>query len=961
MNHNPSNKRFLGSLLIAAACASGAGQTAVADSVRPFEGEKSTWHDGFDRFDYLMDEQTLEIQPFKRADDERFGIKDPPSGKRRCVVIVPKKPALGNPWSWRGCYWDHQPQTEVELLRRGFHIAYVSANASLKPGKTWDAWYNILTDKHGLSTKPAFIGMSRGGEYAYTWATANPGKVSCIYADNPGVNPDVLKKLGDLAAADVPVLHVCGSIDPLLGRVSSSIEAIYQQFGGRISVMIKEVAGHHPHSLKNAGPIADFIAQHVQSASTTPPPYLAGRISRSSFYGRENVYRDFPGEGTFITCRGPWFTPSFDRYSFTIGGVEGSINVIVPKTAAAGKPWVLRADFVGPDAVVDLALLEQGFHIVTGPVPYNADGPSLASWNAVYDLFTRHGFSKKPVLAGAGGAAGEAYAWAIANPEKVSCIYGENPVLRCTMTKDQPLDHLAALAKAGVAVLHACGSLDPKYASQTLEAQRRFKALGGSMTVVVQEGVGHYPTAPRDRKTVVDFIIGRQGPSGVGRTPVPKDGPHAGNGRYVKVGYPPSTVEGELRIAVTYTLWIPESVERLRGLIVHQHGAGTTASIEGSTAAYDLHWQALARKWDCALLGPSYHVRHEQNDLSPGASELWFDPRRGSEKAFLKALGDLGRESHQPELESVPWVLWGHSGGGIWSDVLSTMHPERVVAMWLRSGSAAQFRSHPEFVPPQVPEACYAIPIMLNPGVKEERRFPQNPPGLERGPWWGNLATFREYRRHGALVGLAPDPRTDHECGDSRYLALPYLDACMAQRLPDKGSADQTLKPMSARRAWLGPLLGTSAVPAEEYHGDLKESVWLPDEAVAKAWETYVKTGAVSDTTPPPAPLHVRASASRDQGTEITWHAAADFESGIRCFLIVRDGQELAKVPNNPVGRFGRPLFQSMTYHDTPAQPLAEMRHVDTMAKPGGKHVYSVITVNSVGLKSEPSPEVAPE
>ena len=67
------------------------------------------------------------------------------------------------------------------------------------------------------------------------------------YADNPGVNSDVLKKLADLAAADVPVLHVCGSIDPLLGRVSTAIENIYQQFGGRISVMIKEGAGHHPH------------------------------------------------------------------------------------------------------------------------------------------------------------------------------------------------------------------------------------------------------------------------------------------------------------------------------------------------------------------------------------------------------------------------------------------------------------------------------------------------------------------------------------------------------------------------------------------------------------------------------------------------------------------------------------------------------------------------------------------
>src|SRR6266851_8993857 len=107
-----------------------------------------------------------------------------------------------------------------------------------------------------------------------------------------------------------------------------------------------------------------------------------------------------------------------------------------------------------------------------------------------------------------------------------------------------------------------------------------------------------------------------------------------GAGQYLKVDYPASTVTNGLQVAVTYTLWIPDGVSRLRGIIVHQHGAGTTASIEGSTAAYDLHWQALARKWDCAIWGSSYHVLNEKIDTSPGASELWFDPRRGSEKTF---------------------------------------------------------------------------------------------------------------------------------------------------------------------------------------------------------------------------------------------------------------------------------------------------------------------------------------
>ncbi len=102
---------------------------------------------------------------------------------------------------------------------------------------------------------------------------------------------------------------------------------------------------------------------------------MGGKFTRSSYYSTENSYRDFPHEGAYITCRGPYFTECYDRYAFDLAGVEGTITVIVPKTAAAGKPWVFRADFVGRDAVVDLALLAKGFHIVTGPVPYNADGP----------------------------------------------------------------------------------------------------------------------------------------------------------------------------------------------------------------------------------------------------------------------------------------------------------------------------------------------------------------------------------------------------------------------------------------------------------------------------------------------------------------------------------------------------------------------------------------------------------
>jgi hypothetical protein len=427
-----------------------------------FTGEKTSWH-GFDRFDYLMDEAALTVQPIKASPDEKDGIKGGVKGQLRCVVVVPKEAAPGKPWSWRGRYFDHEPQAEIELLKRGFHIGFIQCDA----GKPWAAWYTFLTEKHGLSKKPAFIGMSGGGRNAFTWATSNPDKVSCIYADNPLITRESLMKLGELAQLDIPLLHICGSLDPLLDHHTLPVESIYQQLGGRISVMIKDGAGHHPHSLRDPTLIADFIVQSLEEASGTSPAFAGKKFTKSSFYSVENQYRDFPQEGMYITCRGPLFSNSYDRYEFKPDNMTGTIAVIAPKMAAPGKPWVFRADFVPRHGVVDLALLHKGFHIVTGPGPTNTDGTDLQQWNAVYKHLIGQGFSTKPVMEGAGRAAGEAYAWAIGNPDKVSCIYSENPILRSNMSKTQPLDNLASLAKAGVHLLHVCGSLDPWLNGQT--------------------------------------------------------------------------------------------------------------------------------------------------------------------------------------------------------------------------------------------------------------------------------------------------------------------------------------------------------------------------------------------------------------------------------------------------------------------------------------------------------------
>ena len=72
----------------------------------------------------------------------------------------------------------------------------------------------------------------------------------------------------------------------------------------------------------------------------------------------------------------------------------------------------------------------------------------------------------------------------------------------------------------------------------------------------------------------------------------------------------------------------------------------------------------------------------------------------------------------------------------------------------------------------------------------------------------------------------------------------------------------------------------------------------------------------------------------------------------------MRDNQALVRLPAmTPLGVYGRPLFQGLSYHDTPEGPPAppEMRYLDVSAKPGEKHTYSILTINSAGVPSEPS------
>src|SRR5579859_1877817 len=203
------------------------------------------------------------------------------------------------------------------------------------------------------------------------------------------------------------------------------------------------------------------------------------------------------------------------------------MSIVMQLKPAPGKPWVFHPSFLERDSTVDMALLAKGYHIVLPPI--SGPGAVQKQWDEVYKLMVDNGFAKKVVMEGTGAKAGESYAWAIANPDKVSVIYDRNPLMRSLMSntppigspapvdpylprpsKTQLIDNLAPLAKAGVPILHDCGSLDPFLKDQTRVVQDRYKKLGGKITVLLTEGEGHFPVSRKDANPVMDFIASNQ-------------------------------------------------------------------------------------------------------------------------------------------------------------------------------------------------------------------------------------------------------------------------------------------------------------------------------------------------------------------------------------------------------------------------------------------------------------------
>ena len=388
--------------------------------------------------------------------------------------------------------------------------------------------------------------------------------------------------------------------------------------------------------------------------------------------------------------------------------------------------------------------------------------------------------------------------------------------------------------------------------------------------------------------------------------------------------------------SANYSIFIPEGVDTLRGILIHQHGCGNYDKSTRSNIVYDIQYQEFARKWNFALLGPALsQFKNCPNcgDPSNGIRECleWSDPANGSEKALLVSLNTFADSSGHPELRTVPWLLWGHSGGGHWVLSMLNKHPEKVIALFALS---AAFDEIFDF-----PRSAASVPVMLRHAGSKDF----NDKGIN---CWGNsVAQYKKLRAINGFSSVAYSPKNEHGSGYSRYLAIPFFDAVLSQRLPVKGST--ILRKMDDSSAWLGDTITHEIFKHTTFTGRKENLCWLPDSLTAVKWRELALTGTVTDITAPLSPSNLKVISTDNQKYTLTWNAKADIESGISHFNVYRNDTLLTRLPESAE-------YQSFGYGDEPKGPaLAELTFRINKMSENKKVTIAITTVNRAGLESE--------
>lgn len=240
---------------------------------------------------------------------------------------------------------------------------------------------------------------------------------------------------------------------------------------------------------------------------------------------------DFPGK------KADW--NGFERFDFELEGIP--CIVVKPRRAENGNLWVWRARFFDAFPNLDIAMLKQGWflaHIDIGDL-YGSE-EAMRRFDILYQYLTQEfGFARKAALEGFSRGGLAVFNWACRCPEKVSCIYADNPVCdfkswpgglgagpgsegdwaKClkaygideTQAKNytaNPVDKVNILVENNIPVMIVYGDADevvpiPENTQVMLD---KFAELGIKVKTVCKKDGLHHPHCLEDPGVIVDFI-----------------------------------------------------------------------------------------------------------------------------------------------------------------------------------------------------------------------------------------------------------------------------------------------------------------------------------------------------------------------------------------------------------------------------------------------------------------------
>ncbi len=316
------------------------------------------------------------------------------------------------------------------------------------------------------------------------------------------------------------------NLDPPLPGREMSADFQFQKLIDERQQILKDAwlteVGHKRPGMAKGLPISDAVTEatsiedQIRKIQPLLPPQFPG--TRSDYHG-------------------------FNRFDFVVDGVKAIVVTPLALTPHSHRPWIWRAEFFDHRPELDLALLAKGFHLVYLEVGNTFGAPSaMKHWDAFYATLTKSfGLSPKPTLEGLSRGGLYIYNWAAKHPKDVSVLYGDNPVCdfkswpggkgvgpgspddwkkligdygfkseaEAMAFKGNPIDNLAALAKARVPIIHCAADADEAvpYSENTVILKQRYQALGGEIKVIVKHGFKHHPHGLDDPTPLVDFIL----------------------------------------------------------------------------------------------------------------------------------------------------------------------------------------------------------------------------------------------------------------------------------------------------------------------------------------------------------------------------------------------------------------------------------------------------------------------